>query len=145
MKKIIMMCTLMLMALSVSAQKKGDYLACTGNNVNVRTGPGLNYRVQTHYGNQKIQLMKGDGVGVGYEDCEHETGNFVLEYLGVKKNGFMKVGYYGEGTNIEGWVSAQYLKKVCPWCDGYPETYDSCDSENPRLLRVCKKCHGRGY
>ena len=139
------MCIMALMSLSVSAQKNGDYLACTGNNVNMRTGPGKNYRVQTHYMNQKVQLMKGDGVGDGYEECEHETGNNVLVYLGVTRNGFMKVGFYGEGINIEGWVSAQYLKKVCPWCEGYPKTYDDCDKENPRLLRVCKKCKGRGY
>lgn len=145
MKKCVLMCIMALMSLSVSAQKNGDYLACTGNNVNMRTGPGKNYRVQTHYMNQKVQLMKGDGVGDGYEECEHETGNNVLVYLGVTRNGFMKVGFYGEGINIEGWVSAQYLKKVCPWCEGYPKTYDDCDKENPRLLRVCKKCKGRGY
>ncbi len=139
------MCIMALVSLSANAQKNGDYLACTGNNVNVRTGPGMNYPVQTHYGNQKVQLMKGYGIGDGYEECEHETGNCILVYLGATRNGFMKVGYYGEGTNIEGWVSAQYLRKVCPWCEGYPKTYDDCDKDNPRLLRVCKKCKGRGY
>ncbi len=141
----IMIITMMLFALNVSAQKKYDALACTGNNVNVRTGPGLNYQVQTQYCNEKVQLMKGTGIGVGYENCEHETGNYVLIYLGVKKNGFMKIGYYGEGIIVEGWVSSKYLKKVCPWCEGYPKTYDDCDEDYPRLLRVCKKCNGRGY
>lgn len=127
------------------SQKKGDYLACTGNNVNVRVGPGKNYKVLTNYNGDKVQLMKGDGVGIGFDECEHETGNCVLEYEGRRKNGFMEVSYLGEGTNIHGWVSEQYLKRVCRWCDGYPKTYDDCDKENPTLLRVCKKCNGRGY
>ena len=145
MKKLVLICTLVLTVLGVNAQRKGDFLACTGNNVNVRTGPGLNYRVQTHYDNQKVQLMKGAGVGDGYMNCEHETGNCVLVYEGKKQNGFMLVSYLGEGTNVQGWVSSQYLRKVCPSCEGYPKTYDDCDKENPRLLKVCKKCNGRGY
>lgn len=145
MKKFISVFFLMLTVLGVSAQKKGDYLACTGNNVNVRTGPGLKYSVQTNYDNQKVQLMKGDGVGDGYVECDHETGNCVLQYEGRKQNGFMLVSYLGEGLNVHGWVSAQYLRKVCPWCEGYPRTYDDCDKENPRLLKVCKHCKGRGY
>lgn len=145
MKRIILLATLCTFALAVRAQKAGDALACTGNNVNVRTGPGLNYSVQTHYGDKKIQLMKGYGIGVGYEQCEHETGNCMLICEGQKKNGFMLVSYVGEGTNIKGWVSAKYLTKVCPYCEGYPKTYDDCDKENPKLLRICKKCNGRGY
>ena len=42
----------------------------------------------------------------------------------------------GEGTIIQGWVSEQHLRKLCPWCEGYPKTYDDCDKENPRLLKV---------
>ena len=145
MKKLVLICIMVLTALGVNAQRKGDFLACTGNNVNVRTGPGLNYRVQTHYGNQKVQLMKGAGVGDGYMDCEHETCNCVLVYEGKKQNGFMLISYLGEGMNIQGWVSSKYLCKVCPSCEGYPKTYDDCDKENPRLLKVCKKCNGRGY
>ena len=144
MKQFFLICFLILTVLGVKAQKKGDCLACTGNNVNVRTGPGLNYRVLTEY-NQKLQLMKGFGVGDGYQECEHETGNCVLVYEGKKQNGFMLVSYLGEGINIQGWVSAQYLRKVCPWCEGYPKTYDNCDKDKPRLLKVCKKCNGRGY
>ena len=145
MRKYFLMVLMLMTALFVNAQKKGDYLACTGNNVNVRTGPGLKYSVQTHYGDEKIQLMKGYGVGDGYVECEHETGNCVLMYEGKRENGFMLVSYMGEGTNIQGWVSAQYLRKVCPWCEGYPKTYDDCDKETPRLLKVCKHCKGRGY
>lgn len=144
MKKFVLICFLMLAALGVNAQKKGDSMVCTGNNVNVRTGPGLNYRVQTEY-DQKVQLMKGYGVGDGYMECEHETGNCVLVYEGKTQNGFMLISYLGEGVNVHGWVSAQYLRKVCPWCEGYPKTYDDCDKDNPRLLKVCKKCNGRGY
>lgn len=144
MKKTMMIMLMLFSVLSIQAQQKGDALACTGNNVNVRTGPGLNYSVLTDY-NGKVQLMKGYGIGDGYQECEHETGNFVLIYEGRRQNGFMLVSYLGEGTNIQGWVYSKYLKKVCPWCEGYPKTYDDCDSEHPRLLHVCKKCKGRGY
>ena len=116
MKKSVLICIMVLTALGVNAQRKGDFL-----------------------------LMKGAGVGDGYMDCEHETGNCVLVYEGKKQNGFMLISFLGEGTNVHGWVSSKYLRKVCPSCEGYPKTYDDCDKENPCLLKVCKKCNGRGY
>jgi len=91
------------------------------------------------------QIWKGCGVGDGFEDCDHETGNYVIEYRGKKRNGFILVAVLGEGINIEGWISAQYLRPICRHCDGYPKTYDSCDAENPKLLYTCRYCHGRGY
>ena len=112
MKKLVLICFLMLAALGVNAQKKGDSMVCTGNNVNVRTGPGLNYRVLTEYG-QKVQLMKGNGVGDGYMECEHETGNCVLVYEGKTQNGFMLISYLGEGVNVQGRSEERRVGKEC--------------------------------
>ncbi len=120
---------------TITAQQ---FYACTGNNVNVRKGPGKQYGVIR-------QIWKGCGVGDGFVDCEHETGNYVIEYRGKKRNGFILVAVLGEGINIEGWISAQYLRPICRHCDGYPKTYDSCDAENPKLLYTCRYCRGRGY
>ena len=127
MKRIILFCLVMFLAIGANAQyKKGQMLVCTGNNVNVRTGPGKNYPVATisncficngrdrncHYcegraGRSKFQLMKGTGLG----NCE--VGDMVIEYLGQSKNGFLHIACYEcvEGSGGEGWVSAQYLRK----------------------------------
>ena len=85
---------MVLTALGVNAQRKGDFLACTGNNVNVRTGPGLNYRVQTHYDNQKVQLMKGAGVGDG--DVIAGDVVFDRDFLGVGSGDRGEDGASGE-------------------------------------------------
>ena len=135
MKRMIMILFVAICATTMYAQQ---FYACTGNNVNVRKGPGKQYGVIQ-------QLWKGCGVGDGYNECEHETGNCVIEYKGKKKNGFIYIGAYGEGLFVEGWISAQYLKPICRHCEGYPKQYDNCDSERPRLLRTCKYCKGRGY
>ena len=135
MKRLLLTLLVVMSAATINAQQ---YYACTGNNVNIRKGPGKNYGVIQ-------QIWKNCGVGDGYMECEHETGNYVIEYRGKKKNVFILVAAMGEGLNGEGWMSAQYLKPVCRYCDGYPKTYDDCDSENPKLLKVCKYCHGRGY
>lgn len=78
----------LLMAMSAYSQSRVTY-ECTGNNVNVRQGPGTNYAViQGSRG--KVQLFKGDRV-----DSD-----------GQQSNGFIHV--YCKNTS--GWVSAQYLK-----------------------------------
>ena len=127
MKRIILFCLVMFLAIGANAQyKKGQMLVCTGNNVNVRTGPGKNYPVATisncficegrnrnctacggRPGRSKYQLMKGDGLG------ECENGDIAIEYLGKSKNGFHYVSCYEciEGIGTRGWVSAQYLRK----------------------------------
>ena len=71
---------------------------CTGDNVNVRTGPGKQYgNVMTNIARPgRAQLFKGQQV----------------EYLGVTKNGFMKVAHPDNIWQGEsGWVSAQYLRR----------------------------------
>ena len=95
MKKMLFTCLLALMSLAGYAQR--EYI-CTGNNVNVRTGPGMNYPVQQapggNCGRGKIQLFKGER----------------YTFTGERRNGFMKI----EGTECwptgYGWVSAQYLR-----------------------------------
>ena len=77
---------------------KGQVLTCTGNNVNVRKGPGKNYGVLIDdLCETKCQLFKGDNV----------------KYAGKSKNGFVYVIFwsgYSTGTTRElyGWVSQQY-------------------------------------
>ena len=73
---------------------------CTGDNVNVRRGPGKNYEiVYTNIARPgKVQLFKGETV----------------TYLGEKRNGFMKVKISDDKNPQPGptWVSAQYLRKL---------------------------------
>ena len=134
------------LAASVEAQ---TYYRCTGNNVNVRKGPGKNYAVLLYeYAgfSQKQQISKG---------C-------VVKFLGQKKNGFMHVedAYPWQRTTFgQGWVSAQYLvpatkctnckgkgrlDEICPECNGdICPMYNigACDDGYVR----CQECFGAGY
>ena len=94
MKRIVTICMLLLMVVAANAQEKG--FVCTGNNVNVRKGPGLKYPVYDVEFGRKRQLMKGDVVS----DC------------GKRKNGFLLVAGpldWG-GDERDGWVSANELR-----------------------------------
>ena len=129
MKRIAIVFMMLFAVIAVNAQTKG--FVCTGDNVNVRKGPGKNYPVD-NWGivGYKRQLMKGD----------------VVENLGKSKNGFCLIcgplKYNGEAS--EGWVSAQYLRPVtlCPECIG---TGVVNISEQEIDLENCKKCKGKGY
>ena len=105
---IALVVMLSLTAINADAQRRGQYLTCTGDNVNVRTGPGKNYKVKTipsfdvemmRNVRMKLQLFRGNRV----------------KYLGQRKNGFLFVqfAYEGEGgyiTYYTGWVSADFLR-----------------------------------
>jgi len=125
MKRILMLLFVLSVTLVADAQyRNGQYLYCTGNNVNVRTGPGKNYRVFTiregcpicggkqrtcwmcNASKAKYQLMKGDGLG------HFGDGAIYIQYLGKSKNGFLYVetGETIEGSGVRGWVSADYLR-----------------------------------
>ena len=96
MKKLILFCLSIMMATLCNAQ---NIYECTGDNVNVRTGPGTDYAVMTTAIARpgKAQLFRGQKV----------------EYLGVTKNGFMKVKQIDQNwMNETGWVYARYLKKA---------------------------------
>lgn len=110
MKRLFLLTLILVTTLSVNAQ---TFFTCTGDNVNVRKGPGKNYRVMLSECEEKCQLYKGKTV----------------KYLGKTQNGFsyvrfsMGCSFGGCGTIIpmKGWVSSQYLKKVarlCPECNG---------------------------
>lgn len=110
------------MAMSMDAQ---TYYRCTGNRVNVRSGPGKNYAVLVceYQGmNEPQQLMKGH----------------VVKYLGKKQNGFMYVedtiDWHWSSFGI-GWVSSQFLTPAtkCTSCNG-----------RGRFNRKCPECHGQG-
>lgn len=124
MKKMLLISIMLMAVLSANAQSS---FVCTGNNVNLRTGPGRNYQVVIEdYGN-KVQLFKGD----------------VITNLGQKKNGFCKVSVYVyRSGDYVGWVPAQYLKPVrkCSRCDGSGQVGDGMINR-----RTCPKCNGRGY
>ena len=125
MKKSILLCLLLCFTLGASAQ---TYYKCTGDNVNVRKGPGKNYGNVEGWEacnmSGSVQLCKGDKV----------------KFLGVKKNGFMKV----EDANLdglmrcwgEGWVSAQYLTPM--------KKCDKCHGEGTNG-HECRECGGLGW
>lgn len=147
MKRIILILSaLTLTCLSVKAQKALYFLKSTGQNVNVRVGPGKNYRVldcSGAYGSDglKAQLYKGEVVGTD----------------GIKSNGFTHVYYMGWYNQwSEGWVSSQYLaptakcracngvgvfNRKCPDCNG--EGYHACCNFTGKAH--CKSCEGLGY
>lgn len=125
MKKLVLLLFVMLMSINADAQyRNGQYLYCTGNNVNVRTGPGKNYRVyqvrescpicggrqiscwMCNGSRAKYQLSKGDGLG------NFENGAVYIQYLGKSRNGFLfiETGEMIEGSGVRGWVSSQYLR-----------------------------------
>ena len=128
MKRMSIIMLLLFAVLSVNAQQKG--FVCTGNNVNVRKGPGKKYPIYDVEFGRKRQLFKGDVVS----DC------------GKKENGFCLVVGALEwgGDERDGWVSEQFLRPVilCPTCGGTKnENIGKVDID----LRTCRKCKGRGY
>ncbi|MBP5387688.1 MAG: hypothetical protein J6Y97_09945 [Prevotella sp.] len=128
MKRIAIILMVLFAVIAVNAQNKG--FVCTGNNVNVRTGPGKNYKVYDIGNGHKRQLFKGD----------------VVANCGKKKNGFCLIQGPLEwgGDERDGWVSAQYLRPVtlCPECKGYK---DVNVGEIDIDLATCPKCKGKGY
>ena len=128
MKRISILLMLLLTVIAVKAQHDG--FVCTGNYVNVRTGPGKNFEVYDIKTGNKRQLSKGDVVRNG----------------GKKKNGFCLIQGPLEwgGDERDGWVSAQYLRPVtlCAKCFG---TGDMNIGEIDIDLRTCDKCKGKGY
>jgi len=126
MKRILIFLLIAMATMTANAQyRKGQRLVCTGSHVNVRTGPGKNYRVfmikescPICYGKggrscwyckgnkAKYQLSKGFG--------NDSDGITYIEYLGKKRNGFLYVecGENVEGSGVTGWVSQDYLRPL---------------------------------
>ena len=128
MRKTLLILFVLFIAQSIDAQKNG--FVCTGNNVNVRKGPGKQYAIyDVEYGHKR-QLMKGD----------------IVANEGKRENGFCLISGPREwgGDERDGWVSSQYLRPVtiCPRCDG-------TKSENIGKVDIdlidCRGCHGKGY
>ena len=128
MKKIAMISMMMLMTLAVGAQNLKGFIS-TGQDVNVRKGPGMRYPViDTEWG--KIQLDKGEVV------CDK----------GKTKNGFRHISVtkliFGSVVNVhEGWVSTKYLRpvNVCPECYGTGYVGEIED------MKRCEKCKEKGH
>lgn len=122
------MALLAMIAVSADAQKSG--FVCTGNHVNVRTGPGVKYAVYDSGSNNKRQLNKGD----------------VVANQRKKKNGYCLINGPLEwgGDERDGWVSEKYLLPVtlCPTCKGFKDVnVGKVDID----LKTCRKCKGKGY
>ena len=116
MKRLLMMMLLVMATMGVNAQRIVYF--CSGDNVNVRKGPGKNYGVI--YGESQgayVQLFKKQGA----------------ESDGKIKNGFVHVkAYYGPtgAQSVWGWVSLQYMKKgvqKCGACNGRGYLNTPCD------------------
>ena len=128
MKRIAMMIMLLMITLSVGAQNLKGFIS-TGQDVNVRKGPGMRYPViDSEWG--KIQLDKGEVV------CD----------MGKSKNGFRQVSVtkliFGSVVNeYEGWVSSKYLRpvKVCSECYGTGYVGEIED------MKSCEKCKEKGH
>ena len=149
MKRIVLLIVVVMTTLCAEAQyKKDQHFYCTGNNVNIRKGPGKNYPVFTYTeynsgAKKKFQLMKHQGLNIGMG----LDGFFYITYLGQRKNGFLHVTTGSWWFNnmkeenmafLDGWVSEKYLKPVCKSCDGYGFTEYMGEIK-------CPRCHGRGY
>lgn len=145
--KRTMFISFMLMSFGfVNAQNVGDAFVCTGDHVNVRTGPGTNYPVCTL---SLAVFAESDGSEYNGETIKHQldkgygTYETHIEYLGKRQNGFLFVNCYeeAEGFGGEGWVSEKYLKPLCPLCKGEPEQYGA----NGKVIKRCSHCQGKGY
>ena len=128
MKRITIILLAILSSITAMSQTRG-YIS-TGQNVNVRTGPGKQY-----------PLAKEEMSG---EKCQLDKGMLVID-KGVSKNGFRKI-YISSAIYeyfCEGWVSEQYLKPVrlCSKCKGEGYT----DVEGFGEGKECKQCRGNGY
>ncbi len=128
MKKLASLLIALFAVITANAQQKG--YVCTGNNVNIRTGAGVNYPVMDEGTGHKRQMSKGD----------------VVLDRGNKKNGFCLVNGPLEwgGDERDGWVSQKYLRPVviCPTCGG---TKNENIAKEDIELATCRKCKGKGY
>jgi len=119
-----LLCIFALLLTLCGAAFAQTFYKCTGDRVRVRTAPSLNSGMVQYsgaYGSEgPVYLDKGEKV-VSY---------------GVRRNGFIKVSYYGSYNLWDtGWVSEKYLKKAlrCPVCKG-----------KGYFNQVCPECNGAG-
>ena len=122
---------LLLFVLSAFVANAQVFYKCTGDYVNVRTGPGKNYKVvidEVYSIGDKVQLMKG----------------LIVKSSGKARNGFVPISY----LYWNGWASAQYLKPLvhkCRQCNGKGYFNMACKewggapSEHPRACE-CQSC-----
>ena len=151
MKRIIFLLLVVMATMSVDAQ---EYYRSTGNNVNIRKGPGKTYAIEEsgafslpYVGRgEKAKLLKGD----------------MVKYLGKKKNGYMFVEVIGcapDGYLVynEGWVYGKYITNdtLCPECNGKGQFEGKCQNEYHKEIEYingfycpscsCKKCGAIGW
>ena len=156
MKKMILMFMVLFASMTANAQV---FYKCTGDNVNVRTGPGKNYKNVINQGFEtRCQLFKDN----------------IVRYAGKKSNGFVYVMFSNCGMTGAscypdyGWVSSQYLKPMthkCRVCNGKgyfnrpcgefglpPEEHPSacpcsgvCLNDGCKGKQHCRQCGGVGY
>ena len=129
MKKLVLISLMLFAVLAVNAQNRTTGFVSTGQNVNVRTGPGTSFPVlrdgQTRYRLNKNELV--------FDRGERKNGFCLVE---------LRFAEIPEEDEVVGWVSARYLRKVnlCQNCGGWGT--DGPDAEH---LTKCKTCKGKGY
>lgn len=152
---------LFLVCVGMSAYSQNMFI-CTGNNVNVRKGPGKNFSILREQSER--------------QDFWQLSKNEIVRYLGKKKNGYMYVEAMcpvqgSMGYTVEkGWVYARYFKlltKKCPDCKGKGFFERPCggdaDDDHPMICicwheiitpygsvglagrQICEECGGYGY
>lgn len=156
MKKSFILFVLLMSAVYAEAQ---TFYYVTGDNVNVRTGPGKNYQNVMNDGFQmRCQLFKESKV----------------KFAGKRRNGFTYVKFLNCGMTGAscypdyGWVSSQFLKPMthkCRVCNGKgyfnrpcrefdlpPEQHPSacpcsgvCLNDGCKGKQHCRQCGGVGY
>ena len=132
MKRQLLLLIFVLSAFVANAQV---FYRCTGDYVNVRTGPGKNYRVvidDAYSPGDKVQLMK----------------DIIVKSHGKARNGFVPISW----MYWDGWVSAQYLKPLthtCSRCNGKGyfnrvcRDFDGAALQHPRACS-CQSCGWHG-
>jgi len=159
MKRVFLLFLMVMTTMIADAQyKNGQYLACTGNGILLRTGPGKNYPAITFgdspYSSEVILTRDSfDGNGVDVSDISKcQIIDSSIKYLGKKQNGYLYVE--GEIFNeidshdnfvYKGWVPEKYFKSACSKCEGRGYLFDIEKFANAEEFDRCPRCHGRGY
>lgn len=172
MKRILMLVLLVMTTLCANAQLKfGDALACTRNEVNVRTGPGSNYPIGELDSDTKTDAVRDSEISQiikKYDIYSNDLEFYKLKkatdkekycqlnkpeimnngddyssiyYLGKTQNGYMYVGVFFYG--FFGWC---YVYKGWAPAQYLKVACKKCQGDGfVDWPDRCPKCHGRGY
>ena len=173
MKRIVLLVLFVTTTFCANAQLKfGDMLACTRDEVNVRTGPGTNYPVGEVDRNSKanplndsdiskiikkyniytegLELYKLKKATDKEEYCQlnkpltnyNSEDYFYYYYLGKSQNGNLYIGVF-----FAGFFGDRYVYKGWVPSQYLKKGCGNCKGGGFVLDegKICPKCHGRGY